>query len=269
MFAFGARLLALCLPLLASPAFAQAPATVYLDQLTTTELSRALAAGRTTIIVPIGGTEQNGPHMTLGKHNARVNALAARIARELGNALVAPVVAYVPEGDVDPPTGHMRFPGTITVPGDVFDKLLESAARGFKAHGFRDIVFLGDHGGYQRSLGQVADRLNRQWAASPARAHAIPEYYRAAQDGFAAQLRRLGYTDAEIGTHAGLADTSLMLAVDPAQVRMDRLQTQPRPGEAQGVHGNPAHATAQLGEPAAAAIVAQTVSAIERAVARR
>jgi creatinine amidohydrolase len=265
----GARLLALCLPLLAVPAFAQAPESVFLDQLTTTELSRALAAGKTTIIVPIGGTEQNGPHMTLGKHNVRVNALAARVARGLGNALVAPVVAYVPEGEVDPPTGHMRFPGTITVPGDVFDKLLESAARGFKAHGFRDIVFLGDHGGYQRNLGQVADRLNRRWAGSPARAHAIPEYYRAAQDGFAAQLRKQGYTDAEIGTHAGLADTSLMLAIEPGQVRGDRLHAQPPPGEAQGVHGDPTRATAQLGEPAAAAIVAQTVSAIERAVARR
>ena len=68
------------------------------------------------------------------------------IARALGDALVAPVIAYVPEGAIAPPTGHMRFPGTITTPEDAFEKVLESAARSFKAHGFRAIVLLGDHG---------------------------------------------------------------------------------------------------------------------------
>ena len=72
------------------------------------------------VIIPIGGTEQNGPHMAIGKHNVRVKLLAGKIAAALGNALVAPVLPYVPEGRVDPPTAHMRFPGTITVPEDAF-----------------------------------------------------------------------------------------------------------------------------------------------------
>ena len=93
-----------------------APATVFLEQLTWTELQQQVSGGKTTILVPIGGTEQNGPHMVLGKHNVRVKALTERIALALGNALVAPVLAYVPEGGVNPPTAHMRFPGTITVP---------------------------------------------------------------------------------------------------------------------------------------------------------
>src|SRR4030095_7602220 len=104
-------LLACCVFALAggmqSQSLAQAPPTVFLEDLTWTELKRDVASGKTTIIVPIGGTEQNGPHMALGKHNARVRALSERIARELGNALVAPVVAYVPEGSVDPPSCHM------------------------------------------------------------------------------------------------------------------------------------------------------------------
>ena len=129
---------------------AQAPASVFLEELTWTELRDLVKSGKTTIIVPIGGTEQNGPHMALGKHNRRVIVLSERIARALGNALVAPVIAYVPEGGISPPTEHMRFPGTITVPEDAFEKILESAARSFKLAGFRDIVFLGDHGGYQR-----------------------------------------------------------------------------------------------------------------------
>src|SRR5262245_65470127 len=92
---------------------AQAPSTVFLEELTWTELRDLIAAGKTTIIIPIGGTEQNGPHMALGKHNVRVKALSERIARVPGNALVAPVIAYVPEGSLSPPSGHMRFPGTI------------------------------------------------------------------------------------------------------------------------------------------------------------
>lgn len=79
--------------------------------------------------------------------------LSRRIAEGLGNALVAPVIAYVPEGGYAPPTSHMRFPGTITVPDDVFERTLESAAHSFKIHGFVNIVFLGDHGGYQDDVG--------------------------------------------------------------------------------------------------------------------
>ncbi|MDE1951115.1 MAG: creatininase family protein, partial [Burkholderiales bacterium] len=79
-------------------------ASVQLEDLTWTELRDQVAAGTTTALVPVGGTEQSGPHMALGKHNVRVKALAARIAERLGRTVVAPVIAYVPEGAIDPPT---------------------------------------------------------------------------------------------------------------------------------------------------------------------
>jgi creatinine amidohydrolase len=248
-------------------AAAQAPGSVFLDELTWTELRGQISAGKTTIIVPIGGTEQNGPHMVLGKHNVRVKALSEKIARALGNALVAPVIAYVPEGSVSPPTAHMHFPGTITVPSATFEQVLESAARSFKASGFRDVVFLGDHGGYRSSEKAVADRLDREWRTTPVRVHAVPEYYQAADAGFSQQLRARGYSDAEIGTHAGLADTSLALAIDPGLVRADKLAS--RPDAAAGVYGDPRRASAELGQPGIDAIVAQTVAAINIATARR
>jgi creatinine amidohydrolase/Fe(II)-dependent formamide hydrolase-like protein len=65
--------------------------------------------------VPVGGTEQSGPHMALGKHNVRATCSPGGSPTELGNALVAPVVAYVPEGDVAGTSGHIRFAGTISV----------------------------------------------------------------------------------------------------------------------------------------------------------
>src|ERR1700750_2951374 len=217
--------LCLCF-LLLGVAAARASETVFLEELTWTELRDQIRAGKTTVIVPIGGTEQNGAHMALGKHNLRVRFLSEKIARALGNALVAPVIAYVPEGGLAPPTGHMKFPGTITVPEEAFDKILEYAARSFKLAGFRDIVFLGDHGSYQKDEKAVADRLNREWAAQLVRVHGVTEYYQASESEFGQLLKSKGYREEEVGTHAGLGDTSLTLAVDPHLVRIDRL----RPG---------------------------------------
>jgi len=239
---------------------ADAPATVFLEELTSPELAARIKAGATTVIIPVGGTEQNGPHMALGKHNVRAKVLSEQIARALGNALVAPVMAYVPEGSVQPPSGHMRYPGTITVPPDVYRKVLESAARSLRLAGFRDIVVLGEHGDYQKDNVTVARELNREWAAAPVRVHAIGDYYRVPTAWFAQALKSRGYTDAEIGLHAGLADTSLMLAIDPKLVRADRLQPGP------GVTGDPRRATPELGKVAVDAIVAQTVDAVRAAV---
>jgi len=240
--------------------------SVFLEELAWTDVRDATQSGRTTIIVPAGGTEQNGPHMALGKHNARVKALAGRIAATLGNALVAPVIAYVPEGAATQPSGHMRFPGTITVPEEVFEKTIESAGRGFRLHGFKDIVFIGDHGGYQKSLRKAADALNREWAKTSVRAHAITEYYDAATTAYTRALQAKGYTPEEIGRHAGLADTSLALAVDPALVRNERLQGS---AKIDGVDGDPRRATAELGKEGIDLIVERTVDAIRRATQRK
>lgn len=254
---------------LARPALAQTPNTVFLEELTWTELRDQIHAGKTTAIIPIGGTEENGPQMALGKHNVRVKILSARIARALGNAIVAPVVAYVPEGHIHPPSGHMGFAGTITIPESAFGAMLEGAARSMKAAGFRDVVFLGDHGSYQRLDQAVAERLNRRWAKSGVRAIAMHEYYRASYEGFNRILAQHGFSKAEIGTHAALADTSLTLAVAPSLVRQNLLKSGRKFGAKDGVYGDPAKSSAVLGELGVRLIVERTVAAIKEAVARR
>jgi creatinine amidohydrolase len=249
----------------ANASFAQTPQTVLLQNLTWTELRDQIRAGKTTIIIPIGGTEQSGPYVAVGKHNVRAEYLSQKIAEKLGNALVAPVVAYVPEGGYAPPTSHMRFPGTITIPDDVFEKMLESAANSFAVHGFRNIVFLGDHGGYQKDLKQVVAHLNKTWAGSGARAILPEEYYATESDGYAQILRQRGFRDDEIGTHAGLADTSLQLAVAPQMVRANALRSSPKLGAADGVYGgDPRRSTAELGQLGVDAIVSRTVDAIRK-----
>ena len=245
-------------------AAAQVPNSVFVEDLTWTELRDLVKSGKTTVIIPVGGVEQSGPYMALGKHDVRVRSLSETIARNLGNALVAPVVAYVPEGDFDPPTEHMRFPGTISVSTSAFREILSDAARSFQAHGFRDVVLIGDHGGYQSDLKQVADQLNRAWEKTPARAHYIGAYYSATQVAYVAALRARGYSMAEIGSHAGLADTSLMLAVDPRLVRTERLRSGAAPrGPALGVMGDPRRSTAALGQLGVREIVRETTQAIQ------
>ena len=238
-----------------------AAASVYLEELTSTELQRMIANGTTVVLVPIGGTEQSGAHLVLGKHNVRARLLAGRIAEALGNAVVAPVIGYVPEGAIRPPTGHMRYAGTISVPDAAFDAILAATARSFKQHGFRDVFFLGDHGDYQGNEARVATALEREWKGDPScRVHALPDYYRAAQQPFDDDLRQRGFTVAEIGTHAGLADTSLSLALDPALVRVDAMKRAP----ADGVRGDPRRATAELGLLGVRRIVDASVAAIRR-----
>jgi creatinine amidohydrolase/Fe(II)-dependent formamide hydrolase-like protein len=231
-----------------TPAFAQAPSlpqpdSVFLEELTWIEVRDAIAAGKTTIIIPTGGTEQNGPHIVLGKHNFLVKYKAGEIARQLGNALVAPVVAYVPEGDVDPPSGHMRYAGTITTPQDVFAKVLEYAARSFKQHGFVDVVLIGDSGGNQEGQRIVAAALNTEWGATPVRVHHITAYYPGRGDEWVVSQ---GVSAEEVGTHAGTHDTASLMYINPSMLRFDKFVVG-KAGDGQGHVGNPAKATALFG----------------------
>ena len=232
------------------PLTAPAPEGVYLEEMTWVELRELVEHGKDLAIVPTGGVEQNGPHLVLGKHNYIVRYTAGRIAEALGNAVVAPVIAHVPEGDIERREGHMAFAGTISLPETVFAAVLEHTARSLRAHGFKTIVFLGDSGGNQATQAAVAERLNAEWADSGARAIHVSDYYDPDANGQIAWLRDRGETVAAIGSHAGIRDTSELMAVFPEGVRAERrarngglLYTEPT-----GVIGDPTRATAERGE---------------------
>ncbi len=258
-------------------ASALAATSLHLEDFTWVELRARIDGGATTVLIPIGGTEQNGPHLSLGKHNQRVRALAEKIAQRLGNAVVAPVLGYVPEGGIKPPTQHMRYAGTISIPEAAFEATLEAAARSLRQHGLRDVVLLGDHGGYRASLDRVAARLNQVSGArsngdgggrAAGRVLALDAYYRAASAGFADTLRRRGFSAAEIGSHAGLADTSLSLALHPAGVRTEVIAAGRSAVDVNGVVGDPRRASAELGQLGVEQIVAASVAAIQAQLKR-
>ena len=242
-------LAALTASCVATATFAQAPSvpqpdSVFLEELTWMEARDAIAAGKTTIIIPTGGTEQNGPHIVLGKHNFLVKYKAGEIAKRLGNALVAPVMAYVPEGEVNPPTSHMRYAGTITTPQDVFVKVLEYAARSLRQHGFVDIALIGDSGGNQEGQRLVAAALNKEWAATPVRVHHITAYYPGRGDDWVVSQ---GVSAEDVGTHAGTHDTASLMYINPSMLRVDKLVVG-KSGDGQGHVGNPSKATALFGK---------------------
>jgi creatinine amidohydrolase/Fe(II)-dependent formamide hydrolase-like protein len=194
------------------------------------------------VIVPTGGTEKNGYHMVMGKHNLIVAHGADLMARRLGKTLVAPVIQYVPEGDPD-----RQVPGAISLPSPGYDQLLDAAARSLAAHGFNEILFIGDSGGNQAGLRAVADALNAEWKDAGVKVFALTDYYESGREHYRAWLQAaFGYDDTIVGTHAGISDTSQMLYVHPRGVRKDQIMPWGGPKDS-GVSGDPVRATAEIG----------------------
>lgn len=203
--------------LFAMPSFAAG--SVYIEELTSPEIRKRIDSGATIAIIPTGGSEQNGPHMVIGKHNKIVYYTAGEIAKTLGNALVAPVISYVPEGDIEPPQGHMRFAGTISVREETYSALLEDTAASLKQHGFKLICFLGDSGGNQAVQKKLAATLTQKWQASGVRVLQVSDYYdNNGQDAWADSLK---LSLKESSAHAGFEDTSELMAIDAGGVRND------------------------------------------------
>ena len=237
--------------------------SVFIEDLTWPELRARVAAGSTIAILPTGGTEQGGPHLALGKHNFVVREAARRIAVELGNALVAPVIPVVPEGPLDAPSGHLAFPGTLGLSDDTYARLLGDVARSLAQSGFRLICFVGDHGQSQSVQEQVAKALNTSPLVPGARIINVATYYAPQADD--AELARQGIAPALLGDHAGIADTAALMAVAPDAVRMALRSPDNWPGkEASGASGRPDLATRQMGEALLELRIVRAVAEIRR-----
>lgn len=199
-----------------------APDTVWLEEMTWMDVRDAIKAGKTTVIIPTGGMEPNGPWLALGKHNYVLRTNCDVIARKLGNALCAPIIELVPEGRIDPPSGHMRSPGTISLREETFQAVLTDVASSLKQHGFTAIIFIGDSGGNQTGQKAVAEKLHAQWHGNPVVAH-IGEYY-TAPPGTPNVLRQLGVSKEGMpddGLHDSPGITLNMMLTDPKSVRWD------------------------------------------------
>lgn len=237
---------AAALPAHAAPRPSPRLPSVWLDDYTTAELRARIDKGCPVVMVFSGGTEETGPYLALGKHAARVRAYGEAIARNVGDALIAPVLHYAPN-----PPYLTPFPGTISLRPEVFAAVNEDVARSLINGGFRRIALMSEHGSSQKPLADVAARLNAEFADKSAQVFYISEGYTRARREIEAAIRAEGKVG---GGHGGLWDTAETLAVDPGLVRPGPYlpgtvdNDGNGPVNALGYSGDPTGASAQLGQ---------------------
>jgi creatinine amidohydrolase/Fe(II)-dependent formamide hydrolase-like protein len=240
--------------------------SIWIEELTWIEIRDALRAGKTTAIISTGGIEQNGPYVAMGKHNYILQTACEDIARALGNALCAPIIKLVPEGNIQEPSGHMRYSGTISVQEETFQAMLQDVGESLEAHGFENIVYIGDSGGNQRGQAAVAERLNTKWGKSGARAHHIAEFYD--NDGVIKYMNdELGIVETENeGFHDSYWITALQMVTDPSTVRHEERVAAGK-ASINGVSIADADKTVEVGKKLMKWRVDRTVKLIQSAIA--
>jgi creatinine amidohydrolase/Fe(II)-dependent formamide hydrolase-like protein len=241
------RHLAVCATLFLSKPIEAQMSSVYIEDLTWPEVQHAIASGKSTAIIYTGSTEQNGPHMAIGKHNFLARYIAGAIAIRLGNALVYPTLPFSVTGDIAKKTGHMRFPGSVSLSPQDYHSVVRDIAESAIDAGFRNVALMGDHGDGQDMLAAVAKELDAVWKGKGVRVFYIPDLY------FKAKQQAREYEAAQGITHdvhAGTDDTSELMAIDANHhwIRADKLA--PSSGARTtitGVDGDPTKASAALG----------------------
>ncbi len=194
--------------------------SLFIEDLTWMEVRDAIKAGSTTIIISTGGIEQNGPYLVTGKHNIVLQAMTQSIAKKLGKTLIAPIIPFVPEGDISPATEHMRYPGTVSLTEETFERLVTEVCQSFKQHGFKHLILIGDSGGNQVGMKAVAENLSNEWKGSGTQIDFIPEYFNWKECG--EFLKSQGIEETPEGYHDDVSISSIMATVDPESIRLDQ-----------------------------------------------
>lgn len=192
--------------------------SVQLEELTWMEVRDRVRNGYRRVIVPTGGIEQNGPFVGLNKHDLIVKEVARRAANLVPGTLVAPVVSFVPEGNISPPSGHMRYPGTISVTEETFVTLLCDITKSLAVHGFTEIVLIGDSGDSQPGLAKAAAKL-RALSSMGAEVRFEGEFYN--YDSVRALLKERGIREQPEPFHEELVFSLQLLAIQPSAIRYE------------------------------------------------
>lgn len=190
--------------------------TLELERMTWMEVRDRVKGGATRVIIPTGGIEQNGPFVALNKHDLIAKAVSVRVAELLGNTVVAPTVSFVPEGNFDPPSDHMRYPGTISLSSDTFQRLLGDIITSVSLAGFTEIVVVGDSGGSQADIVRAVTRR------TPENTHGATVRYVSAfynYDDVREFLKERGIHETPEPFHEELAFSLQLMAIDPESLR--------------------------------------------------
>lgn len=246
---------------------------VELALMTWVEVKTAITAGKTTALVYNGGTETRGPQAVNGGHTLVAQAKVAAIARELGNAIAAPVLPFSPN------RANAELPGTIGLSEDTYQRINREIAEQLIANGFRNVVLMGDHGGGQKQLAELATELDAKHSPNGIRVVYCEDVYRKSNADFDAYIASLGLSP---GGHASTNDTSEMMFLEPAPdtwVRRDQLAgavgaprrrdapPDPNAPPPNGVSGDARKASPQIGKVGYDLHVSQAVAQIKQLLA--
>ncbi len=194
--------------------------TVLLEELSWPEVQAAVEAGTRTMIIVTASMEQHGPHLPMMTDTAIGYALGERLARRLGKTLFAPVIR---PGCSD---HHLAFPGSLSIPREVFIETVMGCVRSLAPHGFDTFVLLSTHGGNFDALEDAARRLRSEFASKRVRIIDV-----AGRDALIETMRVMIEAAAQMGVpqdvdaiHAEVTETSVMMLRHPALVAADRLE---------------------------------------------
>lgn len=196
--------------------------SVWIEELTYMEVRDAMKTGKTTALVFAGSTEQNGPYLAGGKHQYAIRLVGEAIARKLGNALIAPVIALEAG---NPENKYLEW-GSLYLSPETFQAVVRDIATSLKSQGFRNIILMGDSGGNTAGMRDVAKELSAKWAGEAGIYH-IPEYYNWTSKGGVREFVVSNGIPEKInadGIHDEYGLTAVMMASDPKLARYDQRQ---------------------------------------------
>jgi creatinine amidohydrolase len=245
------------------------------EMMTWVEVKYALEHGKTTALIYNGGTEQRGPQNVNGGHTLMGHATVVAIAQKLGNAIAAPVLPFSPNN------ANPNLPGTIGITAPLFAEINEQVAEQMIKNGFKNVVLMGDHGGGQKELRDVAKKLDEKYGPTGIHVFYCDEVYKKANDDFDKWAVEQGYPP---GGHAYINDTSEMIYLggDKGWTRAEEMANAvgdpPRqPGAARdqnaqrvnnGIQGDARRSSAELGKKVFDIHVDYAVAQINRMIPR-
>ena len=186
---------------------------ILIERMSWHDVRDAMASGKRTVILPIAAMEQHGPHMAISTDTFLGYETSIRLAKALGDALVAPAIS------IGYSVGHMPMPGTVTISEETLIIVIREVVESLVHHGFTDVVMVVSHGGNFAALRAVVPGLRK--AHPNVRFHARMDF-----ESHMGERRtlydELGVDEVRMGVHAAQGETSMMLASHPDLVDMNR-----------------------------------------------
>jgi creatinine amidohydrolase len=243
--------------------------SVWTEELTWMEVRDAIMSGKSTGLILTGGVESNGPHLATGKHNFVLKVMGEAIARKLGNALVAPILTLEPGR----PDGDRVAPGSVVLSQATYRAVLTDMASSLRGMGFTNVILMGDSGGNQAGMKEVAAALDEKYKASGTRVYFIPEYYdyssvqKLIQSSGVPEKIEIGASQGSDGLHEEYGIDALMALYDPKTIRIDE-RTKASRATINGVSLLPMSKTLEMGRKIVELRTRLTVDAINKAMAK-